>query len=252
MITQTLEKLGFSPKEAEIYQAVLQAGKISHARLAKLTGINRSTVYAVVNTLSAKGLITEDLGGKITYVVARPADDLTLLIDKKEKELNKEKQLVHQAIDELFEITKGQEYAPPKIRFIEEDQLEEFLYKQVTVWDKSMLQYDGTWWGFQDPSFVEHYEKWIDWYWQKGAAEGTKLKLLSNEKAEELKKEKFERRQVKFWSKSQDFSATTWVNGDYVIMIVTNKRPHYAVELYDKTLAHNNREVFKNLWDEIG
>ena len=251
MISQTLEKLGFSAKEAEIYQAVLQAGKISHASLAKLTGINRSTVYAVVNTLSSKGLINEDLGGKVTYVVARPAEDLTSLIEKQEKELNRKKQLVHQAIDEFFEVVKSQEYAPPKIRFIEEDQLEEFLYKQVPVWDKSMLQYDGTWWGFQDPSFVEHYEKWIDWYWQKGADDRTRLKLLSNEKAEEIKKEKFDRRQIKFWGKSQDFTATTWINGDYVIMIVTDKRPHYAVELFDKVLAHNNREVFKNLWEEI-
>lgn len=31
------------------------------------------------------------------------------------------------------------------------------------------MEKDSTWWGFQDHTFVEHYEKWIDWYWQEVA-----------------------------------------------------------------------------------
>jgi len=61
----------------------------------------------------------------------------------------------------------------------------------------------------------------------------------------------YARRKMKFWSDAKQFTASTWVCGDYVIMIVTNQQPHYLVEIYDATFAHNMREVFKGLWKKV-
>ena len=39
--------------------------------------------------------------------------------------------------------------------------------------------------------------------------------------------------------------------GGYITSIVTNKKPHYLVEIFDQTLAHNMREIYKGLWSEL-
>ena len=47
-----------------------------------------------------------------------------------------------------------------------------------------------------------------------------------------------------------DFTSTVWVAGDYLAMVVTKQHPYYLVEIQDKTLAHNMREVLQTLWNK--
>jgi hypothetical protein len=57
---------------------------------------------------------------------------------------------------------------------------------------------------------------------------------------------------IRPWPGGMDLTSATWVNGDYIIMITTRQRPHYLVQIHDKTLAHNMREMFKNIWERQG
>jgi hypothetical protein len=116
------------------------------------------------------------------------------------------------------------------------------------------MEYDGVWWGFQDPKFVLHYQKWIDWFWQNVAPSGFVLNLLSNKAAIEKvmqEKEYANRRNIKVWKETKKFTGTLWVAGDYVITINTSERPHYLVEFYNVLLAHNLRELFKGIWNGL-
>lgn len=248
MINELLKSLGFGDKEILVYLTLLQHGKLSPASLAKITKLNRSTVYSTAKELSEKGVIIEDLGGKTLYLVAKPPQELNSLAQREEKQLQEKRAIIKNAVEELQSLTKGTQYTIPKIVFKAQDELDSYLYSQTPTWDKSILKYDDTWWGFQDHTFVQTYEKWIDWYWEKGSDPKTTLKLLSNESAEKIKKKKFNRRQIAFWDQSHNFSATTWILGDFVVMIVTNQKPHYLVEIHDSALAHNLREVFKGIW----
>jgi len=249
MINDLLKQLGFGDKEIKVYLTLLQHGKLSPASLAKIVGLNRSTVYSLAKELTTKGVIAEDLGGANMFLIAKPPQDLEMLATKEETQLREKKAVIKNAVEELQSITKSTQYTIPKIIFKAQDEVENYLYQQTPLWDKSIVKYDATWWGFQDHTFVQNYEKWIDWYWEKGSDLKTRLKLLSNEAAEQIKKKKFERRQIRFWQESHNFTATTWILGDFVVMIVTNQRPHYLVEIHDAALAHNMREVFKGIWN---
>lgn len=252
MLNEILKKLEFGDKEIEVYLTVLQQGKVTPANVARLTKINRTTVYSIAKELCSKGVIREDLGSNPTYLIALPPEDWGILVKKEEKKLETKKQFVNQAIQELSALAKHTKYAIPKITFIDEENLENCLYQRAESWHISTLLYDGIWWGFQDHHFVRFYEEWIDWTWATFHKQKLCVKLLSNQSAEALKKKKFPHRTIKFWKQSQNFSATTWVCGDYVIMIVTAQRPHYLVEIHDTVLAHNLREVFKGIWKENG
>jgi len=253
MVQQLLKQLGFGEKEITVYIAILQKGKVSASEVAKITGINRTTVYSTAKELIKRGVISEDLGGSTRYLVALPLKDLKLLLEKEEKELEKKKSAVEKAIKELRTLAKDAKYSVPKILFVDEKNLEKHLFKQTKVWNNSVLKADGVWWGFQDHTLVKHYQKWIDSFWSKDVPKGIELKLLSNKSVVEktMKTKKYSKRQIKFWSDTKQFTATTWVAGDYLIMVITNQRPHYLVEIHDATLAHNIREVFKGIWKKV-
>jgi len=252
MINELLSKIGLNDKEVQVYLTVLQHGKITPAALSKVVGINRTTVYSTAKELVAKGLITEDLAGPTKSLIARPLEDLELFVENEERAVRKKKELAKRAIMELQSVVKTQQFALPKIVFIPEAELEAYLYKQTPTWFESINKRDGIYWGFQDQTFVANYEKWIDWTWEHAEPQFKELRLISNEVAEEIKKKKFAKRNIRFWDQSKNFTATTWINGDYVIMIVTNQHPHYLVEIHDAVLAHNMREVFKGIWATMG
>jgi len=251
MIKELLRQLGFAEKEIEVYLAVLEQGKTTPANIALLTGINRTTVYSIAKELLDKGVIAEDLAGSKSYLVALPPDDLRNLAKKEERDLQSKKILIDQVTSELQNFTKNTKYSIPKISFIYEEDIEDFLHKQSPEWCKSIMSKDGIWWGFQDPTFATEYQKWINWFWKECAPPKLELKMLTNDSQteQEISKRGYERRQVRFWNKGQDFTASTWVVGDYLIMAVTKNRPDYLVQIHDATLAHNMREMFKNIWE---
>lgn len=253
MISEQLKQLGFSTKEIDVYLAILKHNKILPNDIAEYTGIKRTTVYSVINDLLKKGVITQDLASAKKYIVALPPEDLINIVKKEELKLEKKKGLVNEAVEEIKQSLANVRYTVPKVRFIGEEHLEKFLYDQSPVWNNSMKKTKSYWLGFQDHTFVEYYQKWLDWYWDN-APEGTRVKLLTNQSKieEEMKQKKYSaNRTMKFLQSDEGFSATTWVAGDYLILIFTNERPHYAIEIHNPALAQSQREIFKALWDKI-
>jgi sugar-specific transcriptional regulator TrmB len=251
MIHDLLKQLGFNEKETTIYLAILGQGKATPADIAKVSQINRTTVYSVAKELIKKGVITEDLGTHSRYLMARPPEDLKNIAQKEEKQLAKKREIIDTTIQELGKFTKNTSYSIPKIVFIPEDDLENYLYKQAPKWSESIMKYDKNYWGFQDRYFVSHYEEWIDWFWEQQAPKDLVVKLLSNQSAEKIKEKKFTQRKIKFFGGGEDFTSTVWIAGDYVVMIVLNQRPHYLVEINDAVLAHNLRKVFQGIWKKV-
>ncbi len=248
-----LKQLGFNQKEIEIYLKILEHGKITPATLAKITGIKRPTVYSTVKELLEKGVIVEDLAADKQFLLALPPEELDSIIRKDEAKLNEKKALIHEAIAHLQEFTKNTKYSIPKIQFVYEEDLEKFLFKATPAWNESIQKYDNTWWGFQDPSFVKHYQKWIDWYWTKGVPPDVGLKLLTSQSdiEQEMANRGYDKRIIKFWSGASNVTATTWVNGDYLVIIMTSQSPHYLVQIHDPLVAHNMRELFKGIWNNL-
>jgi sugar-specific transcriptional regulator TrmB len=253
MVQDLLKKIGFNDKEIEVYLAVLKQGKVIPADVSQATGINRTTVYSIAKELIKKGIISEDLGSKTRYLVALPPEDLESLVKKEEKKLKEKKETIQETISQLQSFAKETKYSIPKITFISEEDIEQYLYKQASIWNKSIIDIDktATWWGFQDSYFVPNYEKWIDWSWEDPSSKGVSLKLLSNKSGEKEKGKQIKQRQIKFWKKVDDFTGTIWVCGNYIIMLVLNNHPYYLVEIHDSVLAHNMREMFKGIWKDV-
>lgn len=252
-IEKTLNSLGLGHKEQIIYKLILEHGKIAPPLLSRLAKINRTTVYSVAKELKDKGLIVEDLGGKIVYYSPAQGGELEKIVKREIENLKVKESAIAELTEFIKNAPQSKNYSVPKIRFIEEADLENYLYEATPRWTENQMAGDDnykTWWGYQDHTFVEKFNKWIVWFWKQAPKE-IDLKLFSNDSLIEnkMKSEQIERRQIKFWKGENDFTGTQWIVGDYIILIVTKEHPYYLVEIKDAVMAHNMREVFKKVWE---
>src|SRR3989344_1233832 len=100
-IDQQLKQFGLNENESRVYLEVLKHGKLAITQLPKLTHINRTTVYSIAKKLVSMGLISEDLGGKITYLVALPPEHLRDIISKQQDQIDQQKKIVNQLVKVL-------------------------------------------------------------------------------------------------------------------------------------------------------
>jgi predicted transcriptional regulator len=251
MLEKEFQAIGLNSNEREVYLAILRAGKASPTRIAKETSINRTTVYSISRKLLSLGLIGEDLGAKVAYLYAEPPEALAKIFAKEEGEIQRKKGIAQQISQQLASLPKGTSYSVPKIKFIEEENLNEFLYKEYAKWADSGSYVDNTWWGYIDSSFTNAYKGWIDWTWIHGP-KGQKVKFLTNEHAaEDELSTKYPERRRKILN-DKVFDSSLFVIGDFVCMAQSRERPNYLVEINDPVFARNQRQLFKMLWSLMG
>jgi hypothetical protein len=249
MLNEELAELGLSNKEVALYLVVLQKGAMDVPEAARLTKIKRTTIYSVAKDLQTKGLLTLDLGSRPNKIIPRPPQDLKNLAEKRKRDFEGSQNLVDKVVPQLLSLSKDSAFSVPRIKFIPEVDLNKYLHDQTPKWDKSLDTSDKTWWGFQDPTFVSEFGDWIKWYWERPESEKYTTKIITNTKEKKLKWTS--RRQAIHWDPEIDFTAATWVIGNYIIIIYTQK-PHYLIEINDKIMADNFRELFKGIWKNEG
>lgn len=54
----TLQNFGFSEKEADVYIGLLELGKGTVTEISRKAGINRTTGYDILNSLTNKGVVS--------------------------------------------------------------------------------------------------------------------------------------------------------------------------------------------------
>jgi sugar-specific transcriptional regulator TrmB len=250
MIDFTLHRLGLGKREIIVYKTILEYSKIAPSHISRLTKIGRTTVYSVAKELLHKNLIIEDVSGKIVYYSPADQKKLESIVQDESKKVAEKGMLINELQEYIQSIPKSKTFSIPKIKMVSENDVLDYLYSATQTWDASLSGTDTTWWGFQDIPFVQVYEKWIDWYWTK-VSKKTHLKMLTNSAPieERMRSKKYTRRNLKF-IENTELTATQWVVGNYVIMIITAQRPYYLIEINDSVLAHNMREMFKLLWEK--
>lgn len=255
MYQELLEKLGFDRKEIKVFITVLEHGKIAPATVATITGINRSTVYSVAKVLEDKGVLRIDRITDLTYLFIESADVLENLLKREERQLAEKKAVVTETVKLLESIPKSKRYSVPKVKFYNEKELKDALYERLPIWAESSIAInEPSWWGFQDVSLVKEFPDWIvDHY--KIIPETVSTHMFTNQKPLEKdihKKVSDERRTVKYLEdKDHEFTATQAVLGDYVIYVMTDAKPFYMIEIHDRVMAHNFRQVFKLMWEKF-
>jgi sugar-specific transcriptional regulator TrmB len=111
MLEKDLERIGFNPKEANLYLAALELGESNIQQLAKKSGVKRTTAYDIIESLKKKGLMSQALVGKKTVFHATDPRKL-------ENEIEEQRHVVKRAMPELLAIANTLD-SKPKVSFFE-------------------------------------------------------------------------------------------------------------------------------------
>ncbi len=92
---------GLSEKQAKLYRLLLSAGEEKAGALTKKSGMKRGNVYALLDDLVARGLVTEKTNGTVTSYLPEPPSKLLAIIDAREKEVHVAKELAADLVPSL-------------------------------------------------------------------------------------------------------------------------------------------------------
>jgi hypothetical protein len=193
--------------------------------------------------------VSEERSRVVTYYVANQPKALLQQYEKERRAIERKELITKELAARVEPYFRGEGYREPRLQFFDgAPNVETMLFQNTERWRESIRKFDDIWWGYQDPSFVDNYRSWLEHAWAT-AYEGEKIQLLSHVTKTELALvNQVPGRTIKFLPEDIGFSSTIWVLGDFMIMIMTHRQPHYAFQIRESEFAQNLRALFKMLW----
>ncbi|MDD2935124.1 MAG: helix-turn-helix domain-containing protein [Candidatus Pacebacteria bacterium] len=111
MLNKQLEKIGLNPKEADVYLACLELTEATVGEIAKKSGVKRTTVYDIIDSLKEKSLVSSITKNKKLYYYAESPKKL-------ENTLEEKKKILENMMPELMSVANAID-KKPKIRYFE-------------------------------------------------------------------------------------------------------------------------------------
>ena len=249
MISTLFTVLGFSKNEIKVFLSLAEIGKSPASLIAKRVSIPRTTAYSVLDKLVERGVVSIEHKGSSTFYTANPPESLLRIVEQQKAEVEEKENAVKDLVELVTPFFKGTNYSIPKLQFFEGDKnVRNLMYESYPTWRKSMEQYDYTWWGYQDHTWVELYFDILAAEWENADKRET-VKLFTNKTPVEKKLEgRWERRHIKVVPDQFKFTSTIWVLGDYIVLLMLRQKPHYAYQIMDPVFSKNLRSVFQMLW----
>lgn len=130
-INKSLLSLGLNDKEAKVYTSLLELGVVTANKIAKETGINRSSVYVVIESLRKKGLITLSSADKNiqSYIAVSPSTLLDMAKEMSQKSIDTQKK-IEEVLPKLKNLHKKTEHIP-QVLIYEGDEATKMSYYQA-------------------------------------------------------------------------------------------------------------------------
>ena len=251
MIKETLEELGFSDKEADVYLATTKLDQATASSLAKETGIIRTTVYDILEGLMQKGLISKVKKAGKTYYYSLSPDKLVDYLEREKREFGKkidlQKEKVTKIMPKLISIQNLHSVNKPKVRFYEGEKGMREAYEDS-------LQADGI---IRAYANVEEMHKglpnFFPEYYKRRAEANIHIRAIlpQNEASfDRAAKDSEEMRTTKFLSE-KNMTFTPEINVYNNKVLIASWKESMAIVIESKELADFHKLVYDLLWDKI-
>lgn len=112
MIEKFLMDIGLSEKEANIYLQLLSVGAVSVIDLAKMTGINRTSLYPLLESLQKKDLVSEVKEDKKIRFQAEPPERLVTFLENEKNRILEQEKLLNEVVPRLKSVSLKTGEAP--------------------------------------------------------------------------------------------------------------------------------------------
>lgn len=259
-IASLLPQLGLTEYELKVYAASVEVGRATANRLARKTGIPRTSVYSALERLQKKGLVALEQQTNVQAYLPASTHTLVALAEERVREAQMGLKTAKQ-VSEMLESARGRDaISSSKVLIVEgKTAVRAKLQEWAEAWRNSVVATNRPWSGFQDESFLKHYGDTTVAYWKRFKSskfEAQNVLRLFQEDGEvsryvdaQVGKIAGERRKLKPLPGVGRFTATLWIVGEFVIVLKTQSDPHYLLQIRDGDLAENIFAVFEILWE---
>lgn len=138
-IKLTLQNFGFSEKEADVYVGLLELGKGTVTEISRKAGINRTTGYDILNSLSIKGVISVSGKEPKQEYVAEPPEAITNYLKKELEKLSEHIKKSEEIVPDLTLLHSLKNR--PKIRFYEGNEGLQHVYEDTLTSSETIRAY---------------------------------------------------------------------------------------------------------------
>jgi sugar-specific transcriptional regulator TrmB len=239
---KSLEKLGFNPKEQEVYFSLLQLEKATANEIAYRAKIKRPTTYDILYRLVQKGFAAETQENNKRLFVANPPQNMLQVIEEQKRELKED-------LPELLSIYNTQA-KKPKVAYFEGLEGVISLYEDTLVTLKAgdeILAYMAD---YEIPDLDNYMHDYVlrraeKGIWLRGIAEDKpKVKEFTRENKKQLRVTKL----VSEKSYNLENEINIYANK---VIIITFKPEIFGVQIESMAIANTQRAIFELAWKGI-
>ena len=228
--TETLEELGLNEKEAKVYLALIRRGDSPVLKISKEIGIDRTTVYDILERLMGKGIVSVYIKNKSRQFSALPPDKLL-------HHFRDKCSLLENILPELKNIS-SQVPALVKCELFSAKEGLKSVGKDIVNNAKE----------YRVIGIRKEYEEILGYFNEQSILKLDKLKAKEFaivEKGAKFIKRK--RGEYKYLDKKLLSPITTLIYNDKVVFFIW-KEPYSAVSIENAQLARAQKEYFDLLW----
>ena len=238
MHTEILQELGLTKNEVKVYIALLELGSTPAGPLIKRVGMHRAQVYALLDLLLDKGIISYVLKFNRKYFEAHDPERLLEYVESKKKDLEQKELELKKLLPELKlkkQLTVEQEGTIYKGKRGIKTILEDVLHKK-----KDWLVFGAG----------GKFKELFPWYFEHHHTKRTKLKIplriiFSDNLRSQRKSLPFA--QIRFLPSTYINPATTYIYNNTVAIIIWDPTPQ-AFVIRSEQVAKSYRNFFELLW----
>lgn len=245
-----LKKLGLSPDEAKVYVTLLQ-GSMSHLEISRKSGVNRTKVYRIADSLIKRGLITEETNDRGRELAANDPSNLEIVITTLEEKVNKQRDILQSTLPILHKLySSDQNNADDFVINTYEgvDGFKQMLWNELKTQKEILIFGDGCMEDLTDSP------RWSERHRQKTVEAGYIVKEIMNpnNKAKPFTSNKefiskvYQRKIISAKILPLGHQLCVYNNTVSIYNWHSNKR--VGVEIINKSFADMQRAIFENYW----
>ncbi|MBM3256648.1 MAG: hypothetical protein FJZ04_04255 [Candidatus Moranbacteria bacterium] len=245
-INKALYQFGLTKKERLTYLALLEKGISSIQEISRLTGVNRVSVYAALDLLIRKGLVSATKKGKRTLFVAENPESFRRILEDEKADIEEKEEIFNNLLLPSLKALDVSEKNRPRFKFYEGERGIDQVYTDYMLKSEEILAC-GSW----DP--VMDYASWKDERWYLREIEKRKIfyrQILEdtsiNHRFAMIFKGVFH---AKFLPTGVSAPADIQVMGSVTALLSHDKMTATVIE--DETIANSLKVYLEFIWERL-
>lgn len=244
IIKKSLQQLGLTSEEIEVYITTLRLGTATVLQIAQTVDIPRTTVYLLIDSLVAKGLLVQEVQEKKKFFIPESPQKLLQLAQQQKESLTKTISTLQSHLPQL-QAVYNLKVDKPKVKYYEGVKEVQAMYDEALNFDKLFMHCISK-------QVVEVMGDYVEEFFEKIVKNMIHTQeIVADSEEDNAYQKKFSttRNEIICIPKKYITNTDYIIYGDSVAFITYKNGEPMSVVIEDKEIAHFEKIRFVMIWD---